>query len=110
MEKSFATRCVHAGEGHNPFGAHATPIYQTSTYVFESAEQAAAAFSGGSGYRYIRSPPNTPTHAVMSGNLYILDLLKARPVYNPEINTETIITIAGFLGAILLLLNLVVVR
>ncbi|MHB8120367.1 MAG: trans-sulfuration enzyme family protein [Methanothrix sp.] len=62
-EKKFGTRCVHAGEGHNPFGAHATPIYQTSTYVFESAEQAAAAFSGGPGYRYIRSPPNTPTHA-----------------------------------------------
>jgi methionine-gamma-lyase len=63
MKKKFGTRCVHAGEGHNPFGAHATPIYQTSTYVFESAEQAAAAFSGGPGYRYIRSPPNTPTHA-----------------------------------------------
>jgi methionine-gamma-lyase len=62
-EKSFGTRCVHAGEGHNPFGAHATPIYQTSTYVFESAEQAAAIFSGAPGYRYIRAPPNTPTHA-----------------------------------------------
>ena len=62
-EKSFGTRCVHAGEGHNPFGAHATPIYQTSTFVFESAEQAAAIFSGQPGYRYIRSPPNTPTHA-----------------------------------------------
>ena len=42
MKNKFATRCVHTGEGHNPFGAHATPIYQTSTYVFESAEQAAA--------------------------------------------------------------------
>ena len=62
-EKGFATRCVHAGEGHNPFGAHATPIYQTSTFVFDSAEQAAAAFSGGPGYRYVRSPPGTPTHA-----------------------------------------------
>jgi methionine-gamma-lyase len=31
--------------------------------VFESAEQAAAIFSGQPGYRYIRSPPNTPTHA-----------------------------------------------
>ncbi len=63
MKHKFGTRCVHAGEGHNPFGAHATPIYQTSTYLFESAEQAAAAFSGGPGYKYIRAPPHTPTHA-----------------------------------------------
>ncbi|VVB70318.1 Cys/Met metabolism PLP-dependent enzyme [uncultured archaeon] len=62
-EPGFGTRCVHAGEGHNPYGAHATPIYQTSTYVFDNAEQAAEIFSGASGYRYIRSAPNTPTHA-----------------------------------------------
>jgi len=31
-------------------------------------------------------------------------------MHNPEINTETIITIAGFLGAILLLLDVVVIR
>jgi len=62
-ELGFGTRCVHAGEGHNPYGAHSTPIYQTSTYVFENAEQAAAIFSGKEGYRYIRSAPNTPTHA-----------------------------------------------
>lgn len=75
MEKelSFGTRCVHAGEGHNPFGAHATPIYQTSTYVFENAEQAAAAFSGGPGYRYIRSTPNTPTHAAFLDKICSLE-------------------------------------
>ena len=48
--------------------------------------------------------------ALISGNLYILDLLSAWPVHNPEINTETIITIVGFLGAILLLLDVVVIR
>jgi len=59
----FGTRCVHSGEGHNPHGAHVTPIYQNSTYVFGSAEQAAAVFSGKEqGYRYVRSPPNSPTH------------------------------------------------
>jgi methionine-gamma-lyase len=75
MEKklSFGTRCVHAGEGHNPFGAHATPIYQTSTYVFENAEQAEAAFSGGKGYKYIRSAPNTPTHAAFLDKICSLE-------------------------------------
>jgi methionine-gamma-lyase len=72
-EPGFGTRCVHAGEGHNPFGAHATPIYQTSTYVFENTEQAAMAFSKGPAYRYIRSPPNTPTHAAFIDKICSLE-------------------------------------
>lgn len=72
-EPGFGTRCVHAGEGHNPFGAHATPIYQTSTYVFENTEQAASAFSKGPAYRYIRSPPNTPTHAAFIDKICSLE-------------------------------------
>ena len=60
----FGTRCVRAGEGGDAYCAHTTPIYQTSTYTFENTEQAAAEFSGEmAGYRYIRSAPNTPTHA-----------------------------------------------
>jgi hypothetical protein len=47
---------------------------------------------------------------LISGKLYILDMLRARLVHNPEMNTETIITIVGFLGAILLLLDVVVIR
>ncbi|MDD4652384.1 MAG: hypothetical protein PHQ34_09150 [Methanothrix sp.] len=48
--------------------------------------------------------------AFASGNPYILDLLSGWPVHNPEINTETVITVMGFLGAILLLLDVVVIR
>jgi len=47
---------------------------------------------------------------LISGKLYILDLLSGWPVHNPEINTETIITIIGFLGAILLLLDVVIIN
>lgn len=62
---SFGTRCVHAGGGTSQeYRAHTTPIYQTSTFLFDSIEQSEAVFSGREpGYRYIRSPPNTPTHA-----------------------------------------------
>lgn len=88
-EKSFATRCVHAGEGHNPFGAHATPIYQTSTYVFESAEQAAAIFSGAPGYRYIRSPPNTPTHAAFVEKIRSLESGEAGLAFSSGMAAET---------------------
>jgi methionine-gamma-lyase len=47
----FGTLCVHAGEHPDPSsGAHTTPIYQTSTFIFDNAEQGAEAgqtFSSG---------------------------------------------------------------
>lgn len=93
-DSSFATRCVHAGEGHNPYGAHATPIYQTSTYVFESAEQAAAAFSGGPGYRYIRSPPHTPTHAAFLDKICSLEGGKAALAFSSGMAAETALVLS----------------
>jgi len=42
----FDTRAVHAGQRPDPYtGARAMPIYQTTSYVFESTEQAAAYFN-----------------------------------------------------------------
>ena len=94
MKNKFGTRCVHAGEGHNPFGAHATPIYQTSTYVFESAEQAAAVFSGGPGYRYIRSPPNTPTHAAFIEKICSLEGGPAGLAFSSGMAAETTLVLS----------------
>lgn len=41
----FETLQVHAGQTVDPTGARAVPIYQTTSYVFESAEQAAGRFA-----------------------------------------------------------------
>ncbi len=42
----FATKCIHAGQQPDPVtGARITPIYQTTSYVFESAEHAANLFA-----------------------------------------------------------------
>ncbi|HEV8633568.1 MAG TPA: O-acetylhomoserine aminocarboxypropyltransferase/cysteine synthase family protein [Chloroflexota bacterium] len=42
----FETRAVHAGQRPDPYtGARAMPIYQTTSYVFEDCEQAAAYFN-----------------------------------------------------------------
>ena len=42
----FHTRAVHAGSRPDPAtGARALPIYQTSSYVFEDSESAAAYFN-----------------------------------------------------------------
>src|SRR3954463_13472505 len=45
-EFGFDTLAVHAGAQPDPAtGARITPIYQTSAYVFEDADQAAALFN-----------------------------------------------------------------
>lgn len=96
-ETGFGTTCVHAGEGHNPFGAHATPIYQTSTYVFEDAEHAAAVFSGGAAepqYRYIRSPPNSPTHAAFIEKIRTLEAGDAGLALSSGMAAETAIVLS----------------
>lgn len=50
------TQCIHAGKEKGAHqGALTTPIYQTSTFVFESAEQGARRFAGEEeGYIYTR--------------------------------------------------------
>jgi methionine-gamma-lyase len=51
----FLTREVHAGEFEDELGSAVTPIYQTSTFKFKSADHGAACFSGeDDGYIYTR--------------------------------------------------------
>lgn len=45
-DKGFATRGIRAGQVRTAESEHSEPIFPTSSYVFESAEQAAARFSG----------------------------------------------------------------
>lgn len=56
----FETLQVHAGQQPDPItGARAVPIYQTSSYVFDSAEQGAARFAlkeGGDIYTRLSNP------------------------------------------------------
>ncbi|MCQ2818392.1 MAG: PLP-dependent transferase, partial [archaeon] len=51
----FATRQIHAGKKENTPGALCGPIYQTSTFEFNSVEQGGKRFAGKeSGYIYTR--------------------------------------------------------
>ena len=62
--KGIGTIAIHAGQGKNPFGALSTPIYQTSTFVFDSTEQGGARFAGKEeGYIYSRLGNPTTTVA-----------------------------------------------
>lgn len=42
----FDTLCIHGGHQPNARRAHLTPIFATSTYTFDSAQQAEAVFQG----------------------------------------------------------------
>lgn len=64
--KGFNSKLVHGGEFHDHLGSAVTPIYQTSTFSFKSAEHGAKCFSGDSdGFIYTRL-----------GNPTIIDLEK----------------------------------
>ncbi|WP_077305651.1 O-acetylhomoserine aminocarboxypropyltransferase/cysteine synthase family protein [Terribacillus halophilus] len=72
-KKSFDTVALHAGQQPDPLnGARAVPLYQTSSYVFESTEKAAALFQMQEpGYIYSRN--GNPTNAVLEERLTELE-------------------------------------
>ena len=72
-DKGFGTKCIHAGNVKDTqYGALTTPIYQTSTFVFENCAQGAARFSGQeSGYIYSRLA--NPTVTILEDKIAALD-------------------------------------
>lgn len=69
---SFDTQCVHAGARVDETGAVVTPIYQTSTFKFQNAEQGARLFKGEEkGFIYTRL--GNPTIKAMEEALAVLE-------------------------------------
>jgi len=81
MEKhrnvGYDTTIIHAGQSPDPTtGALATPIYQTSTFVFENAEQGAARFAlEEDGYIYTRL--GNPTQSALELKMAALEKAEA---------------------------------
>ena len=68
----FATRQIHAGKTSNDAGALCAPIYQTSTFEFETVEQGGARFAGQEpGYIYSRL--GNPTVGVVEAKMAELE-------------------------------------
>lgn len=69
---NFDSKCVHAGIGEYEFGPVIPPIYQTSTFKFESAAHGASLFKGEKeGYIYTRM--SNPTIEAMEKNVAELE-------------------------------------
>ena len=69
----FGTKAIHAGNVKDAqYGALTTPIYQTSTFVFDSCEQGGRRFAGAeAGYIYTRL--GNPTTSVLESKIAALE-------------------------------------
>jgi methionine-gamma-lyase len=68
----FATKAIHGGYKKNDAGALAIPIYQSSTFMFESAEQGGRRFAlEEDGYVYTRL--GNPTISVLEEKIALLE-------------------------------------
>jgi O-acetylhomoserine (thiol)-lyase len=72
-EPGFSTRAVHAGAAPDPAtGARAVPIYQTTSFVFEDVDQAAALF-GLQAFGNIYTRITNPTTGALEGRVAALE-------------------------------------
>jgi methionine-gamma-lyase len=68
----FATKAIHGGHKSDQYGALATPIHQTATFIFDSAEQGGKRFAlEESGYIYSRL--GNPTCTQLEEKLAMLE-------------------------------------
>ncbi len=68
----FATRQIHAGHEANTPGALCAPIYQTSTFAFQTVEQGGNRFGGTEG-GYIYTRLGNPTNELLEKKLASLE-------------------------------------
>lgn len=68
----IGTTAIHGGNEKNPFGSLGTPIFQTSTFIFDSAEQGGKRFAlEEDGYIYSRL--GNPTTTVLENKMAQLE-------------------------------------
>ncbi len=87
-QKGFATRAIHSGQDKSdPHGSLTSPIYMTSTFEFDTAEQGGARFAGEEG-GYIYTRLGNPTLNELEQKLAELE------------GAEACLTVASGMGAI----------
>ncbi len=100
LRYGFATRALHAGEkiGQPPSRAHTNAIYQTSTFLFDSAQEGADLFAHRKeGYIYTRL--GNPTDKLVEAKLNALEGIDVK-MKDPEGVTISSIIFASGMAAI----------
>jgi methionine-gamma-lyase len=68
----MATTAIHAGEIHDPSGAHIAPIFQTSTFTFEDMD-AVQAWTSGETEGYVYTRPGNPSRTALARKIAALE-------------------------------------
>jgi methionine-gamma-lyase len=95
LNAGFATRAIHAGEhvGQPQRTSHTGAIYQTSTFVFANAAEAAAVFAGERpGYAYTRL--GNPTVKLLEAKINALEGKEVK-LKNPDLRVATLAFASG---------------
>ena len=94
MAKGFATELIHAGEaGIGVAVPLTTPIYETSTFVFENAEEVVA-YNEGRSSKYLYSRYSNPTVASVERKLAALDRAESALLFSSGMGATATILMA----------------
>jgi cystathionine beta-lyase/cystathionine gamma-synthase len=80
MDKGFSTTLIHRGEGSTAATPLTTPIYETTTFVFDSAEEVQR-YNEGRSSRYLYSRYENPTIVAAEEKLAAADGAEAALVF-----------------------------
>jgi len=94
MAKGFATELIHAGEaGVGVAVPLTTPIYETSTFVFENADEVVA-YNEGRSSKYLYSRYSNPTVASVERKLGALDRAESALLFSSGMGATATILMA----------------
>ena len=103
-DKGFETICIHGGHKEESNRAHLTPIYATSTYTFESAEQAIDIFQGKEqGYIYGRF--GNPTINEVEEKIAMMEAYKLKDSQGNPLQLKAILHSSGMAAVTTMLLS-----
>ena len=94
MHKGFATELIHAGEADLGVAVPlTTPIYETTTFVFDSAREVVA-YNEGRSSKYLYSRYSNPTLVSVERKLAALDRAESALVFSSGMGATTTILMA----------------
>jgi len=100
----FETLCIHGGHTEESNRSHLTPIYASSTYTFDSAEQAAAIFRGEEkGYIYGRW--GNPTINEAEERIALLEAYGLKDKTGAQLQLKAILHASGMAAVTTMLLS-----
>ncbi len=100
----FSSTAIHAGHKQDPNYAHQTPIYATSTYVFDTAEQGMRRFTGEEqGYIYGRW--GNPVFTEVEEKIAALETIGLTDIHGEPLQVKGILHSSGMAAISTLLLS-----